>query len=510
MRRSLALILLSLLLACRAVTGLPTLTTAPSTLPAQLTTATSPPTLTLEAPIPTLTLTPPEAPFTLHYHPDGGLYIGDLVSFEVIAPQGANLKDRRAVVSVEGLPGASFGPAEFGRFGIAGRAQATLMWAWDTSDLPAGDYTLDYSIQPDGWQWSQTVTLLPEGNLPEAERSTHWASAESDCCLLYYITNTEAQRDLPKLLEMADAQAAYVSDRFGTQFSGPVTLVILPRVLGHGGFTNKDIAFSYLDRRYTGGDVDIILRHEMVHYLDNQLGGEFRPTMLLEGLAVYMSGGHFKPEPLLPRAAALLELGWYQPLDHLAENFYPSQHEIGYMEAGALVEYMVERWGWEAFNRFYRDIHPGPRGGGQVGPMDAALTRHFGITFAQLEGDYLKALRLETVTDQIKEDVRLTVAFYDTVRRYQQAFDPSAYYLTTWLPDGKQMRERGIVADYLRHPSAPTNIALETLLVSAYDQLRAGNYDQAERLVETVDQALTILAPTSSGADGFPLSSPLF
>jgi hypothetical protein len=59
------------------------------------------------------------------------------------------------------------------------------------------------------------------------------------------------------------------------------------------------------------------------------------------------------------------------------------------------------------------------------------------------------------------------------------------------------MRERGIVADYLRHPSAPTNIVLETLLVSAYDQLRAGNYDEAERLIETVNQALSNLAPTS-------------
>ena len=500
MRRSLALILLFLLLACRAVTGLSTPTASPPPAPAKLITATPPSTPTLEAPTPTLTLPPLlEAPFALHYHPDGGLYVGDLMSFEVIAPQGANLKDRRAIVSVEGLPGASFGPAEFGRYGIAGREQATLMWAWDTSNLPAGEYTLDYNIQPDGWQWTETVTLLPESDLPEEERTAHWASAESDCCLLYYITDTEAQRDLPKLLEMTDAQAAYVSDRFGAQFSGPVTLVILPRVLGHGGFTNKDIAFSYLDRRYTGGDVDTVLRHELVHYLDNQLGGEFRPTMLLEGLAVYISGGHFKPEPLLPRAAALLELGWYQPLDRLAENFYPSQHEIGYMEAGALVEYMVERWGWEAFNRFYRDMHPGPRGDGQVGPMDAALTRHFGITFTELEADFLETLRAEVVTDQVKEDVRLTVDFFDTARHYQQAFDPSAYYLTAWLPDGKQMRERGIVADYLRHPSTPTNIALETLLVSAYDQLRAGNYDQTERLVETVDQALTILAPDSGG-----------
>jgi hypothetical protein len=498
MRRSLALILLSLMLACRAVTALPTPTVTPPSTPTQLPTVTPASTPTLEASTPALAQPPqPEAPFALRYHPDGGLYVGDKVSFEVIAPQGINVNARHAVVAVEGLPDARFGPAEFGRYGIAGRSQATLMWAWDTSSLPAGDYTLDFSIEPDGWQWTETVALLPEKDLPVEEKSAHWASAESDCCLLYYITGTEAQRDLPKLLEMADEQAASVADRFQAKFSGPVTLVMLPRVLGHGGFTNKDISISYLDRRYTGGDTDIVLHHELVHYLDNQLGGALRPTILLEGLAVYLSGGHFKPETLLPRAAALLELGWYQPLDHLADDFYPSQHEIGYMEAGALVEYMVDRWGWQSFNDFYRDIQPGPQGGSQSGSIDTALTRRFNTTFAQLEADFLTALRAETVAEQVKEDVRLTIAFYDTARRYQKAFDPSAYYLTTWLPDGKQMRERGIVADYLRHPSAPTNIVLETLLVSAYDQLRAGNYDEAERLIETVNQALSNLAPTS-------------
>jgi hypothetical protein len=167
------------------------------------------------------------------------------------------------------------------------------------------------------------------------------------------------------------------------------------------------------------------------------------------------------------------------------------------MQAGALVEYMVERWGWQAFTRFYRDIRAGPRNSGQVEPIDAALTRHFNITFDQLEDDFLEALRAQNVTEQVKDDVRLTVAFYDTARRYQQVFDPSAYYMAAWLPDGKEMRERGIVADYLRHPSSPTNVTLETLLVAAYDQLRAGNYDEAERLVETVDQALSRLAPES-------------
>ena len=495
MRRYLALIPLVLLFACRTVSTLP-FAVVPGT-PTPSLTASIPPTLTLTPPpslaaaTPTLTLPPlPEAPFKVVYHPDGGLYAGDRVSFEVIAPEGAIMEGRQAVIEVEGVEGAKFDPAEFARFGIAGRVQATLFWAWNTSGLPPGNYNLTFTIQPDGVQWTDPVALLPRSALPSGEVGAHWVSAQSECCTVYTITGTEAERDLQMLLDLADQQAAIVEKAFKAPFPERATLVMLPRVLGHGGFANQEISLSYLDRRYSGADFAIVLRHELVHFLDRYLGGELRPTILVEGLAVYLSGGHFKEEPLLLRAAALLELGWYQPMAPLADDFYPSQHEIGYMEAGALVQYMVERWGWEAFSRFYRDIRPGPPGSGQVEAMDEALARHFELTFKEVETGFLETLRQQEVSAETQEDVRMTVAFYDTVRRYQQALDPSAFYMTAWLPDGKQLREHGIVADLLRHPSAPENISLESLLVSADTHLRAGDYAAVEQLLEAVNKAL--------------------
>ena len=490
MRRLMVLMLVFVLLACQAVTALPGLRSTPTPQPG-LKSHDAPP---RKAATPTPTIaSSPQGDFSVRYHPDGGLYSGDWVSFEIIAPPGRINRERSATVQVDSVEGALFGPAEFGRFGIAGRQQATLTWAWDTSDLAPGNYDLTFSIQPDGIQWTQTVTLLPESDLPDGQAGARWAQAESDCCLLYYITGTEAERDIAQLEAMADDEAERVERAFQAELTKPVELVLLPRVLGHGGFTESEISISYLDRRYSGGDPAIVLRHEMVHYLDNSLGGELRPTLLLEGLAVYLSGGHFKEEALLPRAAALLELGWYQPLTELANDFYPSQHETGYLEAGALVEYMIERWGWEAFERFYRDIHPGPRGNNQADAIDAALREHFEISFAELEADFRQRLQEQDYTPAQREDVRLTVEFYDTVRRYQQALDPSAYYLTAWLPDGEKMRERGIVADYLRHPSAPENVTLETLLVSADEHLRSGEYAEAEKLLEAMNGALDAL-----------------
>jgi hypothetical protein len=272
--------------------------------------------------------------------------------------------------------------------------------------------------------------------------------------------------------------------------------VLLPRVLGHGGFADDEISISYPERNYAGSSPEIVLHHELVHKLDSQLGGELRPSFFVEGFAVYWSGGHFKAEPLLPRAAALLDLGLYLPLTPLMENFYTSQHEIGYLEAGALIEYMIGRWGEDAFQQFYRDIHPVQGSGSQAAAVNAALMQHFQVTLGELENDFLHHLRKQPVEQHWEDDVRLTVRFYDTVRKYQQSLDPAAYYLTAWLPDSRQMRERSIVADYLRHPSGSENVAIEMLLVWVDERIKAGDFLRVRQLLDVTDAALQ-----AAGAD---------
>ena len=439
-------------------------------------------------PVPTVTpaaTATPEAPvgaFEVRFHPDGGLYAGDLVSMEVIAPPGLELHEDAEVVVT--LGDQEIGTAGFDPYGIAGRIQATLRWAWDTSQLPAGEYELGFSIPEEDRSWTQIVTLAEP---PAPGTGATWESAESDCCVIHYITGTAGARDLPRLLAEADQLAAEAREQMGIDFAEPIVVELLPRVLGHGGFASEEIDISYLDRNYAGNNFPQVLHHEMVHVLDRRLEADQRPSLLVEGLAVYLTGGHYKPEPLMARAAALVDLGWYLPLEPLADDFYNSQHEIGYLEAGALVQFMVSKWGWQAFDDFYRDI---PKADSPAQGIDAALQEHLGLTFEQLEGQFLSELRRQHLIPDVREDVRLTVRLYDTVRRYQQALDPSAYFLTAWLPPGKEQRERDIVADLLRHPDDPVNRALETLLVLAGETLRAGEYTQAERVIYTVDRAL--------------------
>lgn len=464
--------------------------------------------------LPTATKTPAQGEFDVLFHPDGGLFVGDQVSMEVISPQGIDMKDHQVSVTIGGAQRAQSG---FGPYGIAGRTQATLLWIWDTSGLKPGSYQLDISIEPGGPAWTETITLLPQDELPFPGLQASWAVAESDCCLVYYITETAAERDLAILLNLLDNQSASAVRKMGIELSEPIQVTFLPRVLGHGGFAADGVWISYLDRNYTGSNSEIVFHHEMIHVLDSRLGGELRPSLLVEGLAVYLSEGHYKREALIPRAAALLPaepgcipfeqasspslseqevcgLDQYIPLMPLVDNFYAAQHEISYLQAGALVEYMVDRWGWETYSAFYRDIHNQPPvaedaqevGGAQYQAINVALNEHFDMTFEQLEKDFLGMLSQNRVTLEAVQDVRMTTLYYDTLRHYQQLMDPSAYFATAWLLDGEQMRERKIVADYLRQPNKDENLALEIMLLSANQYLLGGDYEKAEEKLETI------------------------
>jgi hypothetical protein len=351
--------------------------------------------------------------------------------------------------------------------------------------------------------------------IPAPEPDAQWATDESDCCVFYYVTNTAAAREIETTLIVADTLAENTTSTLEIEFTEPLEVTLMPRVLGQGGFASNEMYISFLDRNYAGNLLDMVLKHEMVHILDHRLGGELRPTILIEGLAVYLTGGHYKPEELIPRAAALLHpddrddglgLGWYLPLRPLVDDFYNSQHEIGYIQAGALVEFMVDTWGWEAYSAFYRDIAPIDNGS-QSDALDRALQAHFGLTLDELEEEFLQTLRKKKITIETMDDVRLTVDFFDTMRRYQQILDPSAYFLTAWLPNGPLMRENGIVADLVRRPTTVENLAFETLLITANDSVKTGDFSETEDAILAINSVLdAIEADVINPFDVHPLA----
>jgi hypothetical protein len=519
MRRGLLLLLAATLawtLACNllapgAPTAPATALAVPSSLPAPSATtappsATPPPTAaptespTL-APTPTAAATATTAgdyqlrPENVRFHPDPDLYSGDIVSIEVVAEDAPrNWEGARVWVYLDERGETPLAAGHFGRYGLGGRLQATFTWVWDTQGLE-GPQALVVVVAPRAGEGGDppaeqevvlNVPLLPAETRLAPEPEARWAQAESACCLFHYLTGTAAARDIDLIRAEADAAFAHAAEVLGVTQQRKVVFNLVSRLLGHGGFASSEITLSYLDRNPAVTELFSIFAHEGTHILDRGLA-QTKPTLLTEGLAVFVAGGHFKREPLAERAAAAVVLNRYIPLTALANGFYPAQHEIGYLQAGAFIHYLVERDGWDRFLGMYASFQPATS---DAQMLDAGLRAHYGLTLDEMEVEWLEYLGgLEPSAAEV-EDVRLTVDLFDTLRRYQQLKDPSAYFLAAWLPDGPGARQRGIVADFVRHPRAPDNIALEVMLTAAGEALQAGDVARAGALLEAVTAAL--------------------
>ncbi|MBE3119345.1 MAG: hypothetical protein IMZ50_11415, partial [Candidatus Atribacteria bacterium] len=207
----------------------------------------------------------PVEQITIIPHPDGPLYVGDQVSFEVLAP--VIIGDKTGSIEVT-FDGQELGSAGFAPYGIGGRNQATLWWVWNTRDLKPGSYTLTFTRLPDNTTWTKTFSLHPADLVPSPEPNAHWVSTATVCCNLYYITGTAAERDIATLSQEADQQSAAVSAQMGSSLNERIDIVFMSRVVGHGGFTWSGIYTSYLDDNYIGNDMSILFHHEFVHYYD--------------------------------------------------------------------------------------------------------------------------------------------------------------------------------------------------------------------------------------------------
>jgi hypothetical protein len=445
--------------------------------------------------------------------PDGPavreVFTGDLVTFEIKAQHVDAIGGNPLHVAVylggppsltepsQELARGQFGPAD-----LSGRGEALFVWAWNTAAIN-GTQTLSVVLDPDrvlregnadrsNDMVQIQVNVRPARERPPQEIGARWVQTETACCIFHYASGTATERDLEALTAVANAAIDRVEARLQEDFEEKFVVTFMGRVLGHGGYATGELILSYLDRDYAAGGLEEVFLHEGTHVIDSNFAPA-RLTLLAEGLAVYVAGGHFRTEPLPERAAALLAIDRYIPLRDLADDFYQSQHEIGYLEGGAFIHYLVEAYGLEAFKAFYGSFESDDRRA-QSEQLDAALEKSFGAGLEEMEARWLDALRALGPQPQQERDLRDTVAFYDTVRRYQQLMDPSAYFLDAWLPDFSEARKRAIVADALRHPAMPEHIALETMLIAADAHFDAQEYGEGERLLRSINAVLNTVA----------------
>ncbi len=436
-------------------------------------------------------------PQDIFIFPVPAVYTGDRVSFQVSPrlPRGLapNDVDVRILVDGEELVSGNLNWRN-----LNGDTFGLYQWAWDTTDQ-AGTHTVTAVLDPNDLiqlgdenpgnnQASISVVVEPRENLPKAEANASWVSVSNACCTVHVVSDTAAQRDIDKLLPIIDAAFTQAAAMMDEPLNDPYDVFLVDRVIGQGGYAIDSMVVSYLDRNYAGGGLNEVMVHEAVHLIDQQFAPD-RITFLSEGLAVWVAGGHYQQEDLGQRMAALVELGLDIPLPNVIENFQAIQHEIGYLEAASFVSYLIETYGWPRVRDFYAAT-TADDGYALAGAISANLQGHFGKSLEEVEADWREYLLGFPRDRSVLTNLEATIRFYDVMRRYQTLYDPTAYYLYAWLPEPENAQEWEATADLNRHPEAAVNIALETMLQAANEQLSRGDFALANALLDSVNRVM--------------------
>jgi len=334
-----------------------------------------------------------------------------------------------------------------------------------------------------------SVPILSREAVPPPEPTTRWAVTDTAGFTMHYLTGSAAERDLEAILATADDAYLEVTARLG-ESDDPVEIYLLDRVVGQGGYASSEwVAVSYPDRRYAPVSLSTVLRHELTHRLDDAIDCDGAPALLREGLAVYLAGGHYRQEPLREKAAAVLLTTTYVPLATLAEDFYIHQHEASYLEAGAVVSYLVESYGWSSLERMCRtasdatgdDMVRWEAALAVLDPLDARIapdaadapasadTVASGEATGAFEEVWQTWLRAPGVRPQDRTSVELELQLMELMRTYQSIYDPVAHFLEGVLFSPAEGERMGIVADFVRRPRTPEAIAIELVLAVAQE-----------------------------------------
>jgi hypothetical protein len=437
-------------------------------------------------------------------YPSGAIYAGDRISLAAAVkadPGGGKLQAR-----LDSQTGEPLGESDFSFNSDSGKWEARLAWVWDASGKE-GWHTLYVSLsggkeEAGSAPFRYPVRILPADKRPAARRESAWQHSDGVCCDYYYLSGTEAERDINEVTALAEeiyvsiqskmetvetAQAAPANDGSETKR----TLVFLPRILGQGGLVIQEGYLTYADRNYTSTDFSVLLEHELNHLVTiaRYESSPRAPLLLQEGWAVYLTGGHYqRGESLALRAAALLALGQYTPLSELADSFHAAQHEAAYIEAGAFVEYLAGRYGRAETQAMLFDP---AQGKSPAGELDAMLQEHFGCTLSACEAAWLAGLRAAAADPETVRDVEFTMALFDRVREYQQAYTPGDSMADLFLPDPERARAERITADFLSPPMRVEPITIELIFLAARAAADRGEWAAARAML---DAAGTVLA----------------
>lgn len=428
------------------------------------------PTPEISASYPILTLN--ELDQNAHAYPGPTHYEGDNLIFEINLDQYVDGGDAPVSIQVDGQT----------PFEVTGEWRgSTLVFSFDTSGL-TGSHELSFSAQETGVSVNEIypLELLPARQRPEQENEAVWKTRDVDCCVLHYITNTAAARDIEWISGVVQ-KAAEEFDQFpAVEINEKIDVFFIDRMWYNGAFGGAgELLVVYTDRYYgpsQGEDgLKVLVRHELGHAV-------FPIFSYGEGLSVFLAGGHYKPEPIPERAAAMAELGYLGRTSGLISGY---QHEILYLYQAAIVNYMIETYGWEAMWAFVDADSQLPQGTPEE--RDQVFQDTFGVSKGEFELEFYDWVRSHEAGEQ-EIDLKLSVELQDLRREYQERFTPEPLFLLGYSEDSFAKSEY-LLAN-IREANSPANITVELLIANAQKALNVGRYEEAQNLIKALESVL--------------------
>jgi hypothetical protein len=340
-----------------------------------------------------------------------------------------------------------------------------------------------------------------------APESIGWVERATPHFRLLAPPGTAAERDIDSLRAVAEAGYTQATTIITSTEPISISIYLLPRVFWQGGVAygqERTLAISYLDRNYAGVANWSYFVHEVTHALSAaalprgaEVGG-----LLGEGLAVYTTGGHYGKEPIDAWAAALAASDRYVPLCELRYDFYAAQHEVAYREGASFVAYLIRVYGLETFLRIYA-AQQTQRGDHSIDMQafcaadNSRIVAPTGKSARELEQEWLGYLKTVHPTGDQRRAWELMVRFFDTMRRYQEMFDPPARE----LPPPPGSWDRATAAKFLNAATGLRAATLETMLGATLPPIQQGDLDHAAALLDATEASLN-----AAGAPATPLA----
>jgi hypothetical protein len=131
--------------------------------------------------------------------------------------------------------------------------------------------------------------------------------------------------------------------------------------------------------------LDEVLKHELAHLFTDRWN-PWAPPLFREGVPTWLRGS-IGGSPMNRLAAALLRGGErrLRPLLEWKAFFARADRWQHYVLAGSFTGFLIGRFGWDAYRRFYRRVS-GRRG------FDARFKQHFGLTLEEAEVQWREGL----------------------------------------------------------------------------------------------------------------------